>query len=150
MKFSWVALTLLGAAALAAGCNNNTYNNTPGQCNPNSGVSVAMVYPAPNSTGIPDNFSYVVLGSSSALPNNFAVAIANNTTGNGLFAFNGVGAPPSPIPTPFATPAFANPVYQASGNPGISFVAGSQLTVYFNNLTSNCVATLNLGSFRVQ
>jgi hypothetical protein len=75
--------------------------------------------------------------------------VANNTTGNTL-VFNLVGTPPNPLPTPNAIPAFANPVYQSSGNPGATFVSGSTISVYLNDANSGCVPATSLGSFRVQ
>jgi len=152
MKLSWVALTFVAGAVVAAGCGNNYNNNNFGaQCDPPNGVQVALVYPAPGSTGIPDDLGgFVVLGSTRALPSNYGVVVQNNATGNAA-GFGGVGPAPSPIPSPFATPAFASPVYQASGSLGATFVAGSQLTVYFNDLNNpNCAPTLTLGSFKVQ
>jgi hypothetical protein len=105
--------------------------------------------PAPGSTGTPDNLGVVVLGSTAALPSGFQAVLANNTTGNTV-TFNLVGTAPNPLPTPNSLPAFANPVYQSSGSPGVTFVAGSTISVYLNNVNSGCVPTTSLGSFRVQ
>lgn len=142
---------LVLAAVVLAGCNSNSGSNPPtGTCGPPVGTTVALVYPAPNSTGIPDNFGVVVLGSTAALPGGYDVYVVNNTTQNSVY-FNTVGVPPSPLPSPYATPAFANPVYQSSGNPGTTFVAGSTITVYLNNANNqNCIPTTSLGSFTVQ
>jgi hypothetical protein len=136
------------SALLLTGCNSGA-SSTPGQCNPPNGIATVLVYPAPNSTGIPDNFGVVVLGSSGVLPASFQAYIVNDTTGNPVY-YNPLGTPPNPIPTPSAVPPFANPSYAASGNPGVTFVAGSTLSVYLNDANSNCVPTLLLGSFRVQ
>jgi hypothetical protein len=121
----------------------------PPQCRPPKGVQTVLVYPAPNATGIPDNFGLVVLGSTAALPAGYQAAVINVTTQNGVY-YNVVGVAPSPIPTPNATPPFANPVYQASGNPGVTWVAGSTIAVYLNNTRSGCNPTYQLGSFVVQ
>jgi hypothetical protein len=83
------------------------------------------------------------------LPSGFQAFVANNTTGNTL-VFNLVGTPPNPLPTPNAIPAFANPVYQSSGNPGATFVSGSTISVYLNDANSGCVPATSLGSFRAQ
>lgn len=133
---------------LLSGCNTGS-SSTQGQCNPPNGISTVLVYPAPNSTGIPDNLGVVVLGSSGVLPASYSAYLVNNTTGNALF-YNSLGTPPTPLPTPDAVPPFPNPSYAASGNPGVTFVAGSTLSVYLNDANSNCVPTLLLGSFRVQ
>jgi hypothetical protein len=136
------------SSLLITACNGTSVTNPP-QCRPPSGTTTTLVYPAPSSTGIPDNFGLVVLGSTSALPSGYGASVVNITTSNGIL-FNQVGVPPNPIPTPNAIPSFANPVYQASGNPGVTFVAGSTIAVYLNNLNSGCNPTLQLGSFTVQ
>jgi len=139
----------LGAIAIAiAGCSSSN-NNNAGQCSLPSGTKTVLVYPAPGATGIPDNFGLVVLGSSSVLPLSYGTYIVNNTTQNAGY-FNNLGTAPNPLPTPNALPTFPAPVYQSSGNPGVSFVAGSSLSVYLNNTSSNCVPTLLLGSFSVK
>ncbi len=137
-----------GTALLLAGCNSGSSSN-PSPCTRPNGISTVLVYPATGSTGIPDNLGVVVLGSTAALPSGFQAVLANNTTGNTV-TFNLVGIPPNPLPTPNTLPAFANPVYQSSGNPGVTFVAGSTISVYLNNVNSSCVPTTSLGSFRVQ
>lgn len=141
---------LLGVATAVAlaGCNSNSTSN-PSPCTPPAGTQTVLVYPAPNSTGIPDNVGLVVLGSTSALPASYQAYVVNTTTQNAV-TFNLVGTPPSPIPAPNAVPSFANPVYQASGNPGAVFVPGSTINVYLNNVNSGCVPSTSIGSFRVQ
>ena len=142
-------LACLGAAAvLAAGCGGSNPSNPP-SCSLPAGTTTVLVYPAPGSTGIPDNFGAVVLGSSKALPLSFDAFVVNNTTNNGVY-YNTLGTGPNPLPSPAATPSFANPVYQASGNPGVTWFGGSSLTVYVNDTGSNCVPTQSLGSFHVQ
>ena len=137
-----------GTALLLAGCNSGSSSN-PSPCTPPNGISTVLVYPAPGSTGTPDNLGVVVLGSTAALPSGFQAVLANNTTGNTV-TFNLVGTAPNPLPTPNTLPAFAKPVYQSSGNPGVTFVTGSTISVYLNNVNSGCVPTTSLGSFRVQ
>jgi hypothetical protein len=142
-----IGLTVLVlSAALASGCNSSS--NNPPQCTPPNGIRTVLVYPAPGATGIPDNVGVVVFGSTSALPSSFDAFIVNNTTGNSGY-YNLLGVPPNPLPSPAATPSFASPVYQSSGNPGITWFAGSSLTMYLNDTGSNCVPTLNLGTIRV-
>jgi len=137
-----------GAALPLAGCNGGGSSN-PSPCTPPHGIRTVLVYTAPGSAGIPDNVGAVVFGSTAALPFGFQAVLANNTTGNSV-VFNTVGSPPSPLPAPNALPAFANPVYQSSGNPGAVFFAGSTISVYLNNLNSGCVPATSLGTFRVQ
>jgi len=136
------------SAAMAAGCGGSNSNYPPG-CSLPGGTTTVLVYPAPGATGIPENFGAVVFGSSKALPLSFDAFVLNNTTGNYSY-YNTLGAGPNPLPSPAATPSFANPVYQASGNPGVTWFAGSLLTVYVNDTGSNCVPTLTLGTFHVQ
>jgi hypothetical protein len=140
---------LFVAVAIAfAGCSNSNNNYNPGQCSLPSGTKTSLVYPAPNATGIPDNFGLVVLGSSPALPSNYNVYVVNNSTQNSGY-FNYLGPAPNPLPTPNAIPTFPAPVYQSSGNPQVSFVAGSSISIYLNN-SGNCVPTLLLGTFNVK
>jgi hypothetical protein len=136
------------AVLLLAGCNSNSSSN-PSPCAPPSGTTTVLVYPAPNSTGIPDNFGVIVVGSTATLPSSYQAYVVNSTTQNAVI-FNFLGVPPTPLPTPKAVPGFANPVYQASGNPGVSFVAASTITVYLNNANSGCGPTTALGSFTLQ
>lgn len=145
---AWGPGVLAAAVLVLAGCNGNASSN-PGPCTPPNGIGTVLVYPAPGATGIPDNFGLVVLGSTAALPASYQVYVVNNSTQNAV-AFNTLGSPPNPLPTPNAVPTFSGPVYQSSGNPGATFVAGSSITVYLNNVNSGCVPTLSLGTFRVQ
>jgi hypothetical protein len=140
----FVAIVTLAATA----CSSNVVTNPP-QCKPPSGVQTVLVYPAPNATAIPDNLPLVVLGSTSALPSGYQALIVNISTQNGYY-YNPVSIAPSPIPTPYATPAFANPIYQSSVNPGVTWVSGSTIAVYLNNSNSGCNPSYQLGSFTVQ
>jgi hypothetical protein len=140
--------SLVVAAMLLTGCNGNSTANTI-PCAPPSGIQTVLVYPAPGSSGLPDNLGQVVLGSTGALPSTYQAYLINNATQNAV-AFNLVGTPPNPLPTPDALPTFANPVYQASANPGGAFVSGSAISVYLNNANSGCVPTVSLGTFTVQ
>jgi hypothetical protein len=143
--FGWLGVT----AVLLTGCGGSTSTGSTNPCGPPSGTSTVLVYPAATSTGIPDNVGLIVLGSTVALPASYSVLVVNNSTQNSAF-FNPVGAPPNPIPNPNMVPVFANPVYQSSGNPGLTFVAGSSVSVYLNNSNSTCVPTSLLGTFSVQ
>lgn len=146
IRTSQRALLLVLTGALA-GCGGGS-SSPPPNCTPPPGTQTVLVYPAPNATGIPDNVGLVVLASTATLPSTFDTWVVDNTTGNGVF-FNAVTtSPPSPLPTPNATPTFADPVYQPSGNPGVTFVAGSTITVYLNQ-NANCTP-ISLGSFSVQ
>jgi len=139
------------AAVLAAGCGGggSTGSGGPASCTLPSGTQTVLVYPAPGATGIPDNVPQVVLGSTTALPSGFSAYLVNTTT-QIAFAFDNVGTAPVPIPTPNATPSFANPVYQNSANSGVTFSAGNSISVYVDNVNGGCVIPTSLGSFTVQ
>jgi hypothetical protein len=149
--------TLVGCYAAAAsalwiaGCGGNSSVSTSGSCALPSGTQTALVYPAPGATGIPDNFGLVVLGSTAPLPPTYSVHVVNSTRQNALL-FSNVRAAPNPLPVPNAPSPFNNPVYQASVNPGQTFVSGTTVSVYLNNESgsSYCLSTLNLGSFMVR
>ena len=143
---------LLGVAAVVvAGCNSGATSGTSSPCGFPVGTSSVLVYPAPGATGIPDNVSVIVLGSTAALPGAYGTLLVNNSSQNSVF-FNQVAAAPNPLPLPNAIPSFANPVYQSSGNPqgSVTFVAGSSVSVYLNNTSGACTPTLLLGTFTVQ
>lgn len=139
------------AAALTACVAEPNAVNTPGSCSPPGGAAVTLVYPAPNATAIADNFSAVVLASSTALPTNFEtyVSQAAPTPVNAVY-FGTVTAAPSPLPTPNATPSFTNAVYSASNSSGIAWPATSTLNVYLAVSGSTCLPTYFLGSFKTQ
>ncbi len=148
MRTTWVGLSIALALVLA-GCNGNG-SNSISQCTPPNGIGTVLVYPAPNASGVPDNFGVVVLASTAPLPPSFQVYVVNNSTQNSVL-FNILGTAPNPLPSPNAPATFANPVYQSSGAPaGTSFVPGSSISVYLNDSGSNCNPSLSLGTFRVQ
>jgi len=89
-------------------------------------VQVALIYPAPGSTPIPDAFTQVIIAASGALP------------------------AASPFPSPAATPPFANPTYYTSTNGGYTFASQTLLTAQINDLNSNCTPGSSLGSFTTQ
>ena len=146
-----LALSVAGVGVALAACSSN--NNTP-TVNPNlpcGGVSgpVALVYPAPGSTGIPDNFQGVVFGSQTTLTANYQAFVvpAGSSTGTYL---NFVAPAPNPLPSPNATPSFANPIYQESSSGGLILPAATQIGVYLNDANSNCVPSALLGTFTTQ
>jgi hypothetical protein len=151
MRALLAGFSAAASALLLAGCGGGNSLTTSGQCAPPSGTQLALVYPAPGATGIPGSFGLVVLGSTAALPSSYQVHVVDNAHQNALL-FGNMSAPPNPLPTPNVAPAFSDPVFQASVNPGRTFAAGSTVTVYLNNESGNsyCLATLDLGSFVVR
>jgi hypothetical protein len=120
---------------------------------PPTGVTTVLVYPAPGATGVPDNFGQVILGSSGAgLPSTYQAFVFDTTGGVNGFYFNGVTQAATPLPTPAATPAFLNPVYQSSSSTDLyPWPQGHTLNVYLNDQSNqSCTPQTSLGSFSVQ
>ena len=142
-----VGITLLSACS---GNDDNNFNSAGLQCGAPSG-QVALVYPAPGSTGIPDNFQGIVFGSSASggLSGGYQAVVvpAGSSTGQQLAT---VANAPSPLPSPYAVPSFANPVYQESASEGLVLPAATQISVYLNDLGSNCQPSKLLGTFTTQ
>ncbi|HEX3467407.1 MAG TPA: hypothetical protein VHT05_04945 [Candidatus Elarobacter sp.] len=145
-------LAILGgvAAASLAGCGggNSTGPNVPiVQCVLPTGTQAALAYPAPSATGVSDSPGQVVVAASPALPSNWQVVLAYG----GVFAYESVLNPisQSSVPTPYATPTFANPTYESSGLSG-PLPSGATITVLLNNESSSCNGYLQLGTFTTQ
>jgi len=148
VKASFVAVFgVLAVGAALAGCGSTSSNPPLVPCTPPAGVQVALIYPAPGSTAIPDAFTQVVIASSGALPATFDVALSYATGG---VLFGTVLPAATPLPSPAATPPFANPVYYTSNNTGFTFAAGTQLTAQINDTNSACTPGTSLGSFTTQ
>lgn len=143
----WLGLTAIAATLAACNSSNPFVSPTPGPtCNPPSGTQYALVYPAPNSTAIPDQFGQIIIGASPALPSSWNVVTSTviaNTPGGTFQTFTGT------LPSPNATPAFANPTYQSSSFSGLTF-AGEVVNVYLNNTASTCTPLGPIGSFTTQ
>ena len=138
-----------GAAALAAcGGNPNTYNSAGLTCGAPQGT-VALAYPAPGATGIPDNFQGVVFASTNGLTSSYEAVVVPAGSSQGT-VLAPVATAPSPLPSPYATPTFANPIYQESASDGYLLPAATQISVYLNDANSNCSAQKLLGTFTSQ
>jgi hypothetical protein len=147
-----VLFAVVAATAGMAACNSSS-NSALTPCVPPTGVTTVLVYPAPGSTGIPDNFGQVVLGSSgTGLPSSFQAVVFDTTGGMSGFTFNLVTPAASPLPTPAATPAFSNPLYQSSSSTDLyPWPQGHTLSVYLNDQSNqSCTPQTSLGSFTVQ
>lgn len=143
-------LALAAAMGLSAcGGGGSTNPPAPGPtCSPPSGTQTALVYPAPNATGVPDQLGQVVIGASPALPSSWNVVLVRASTGGSLGGGNFTAAP-QPLPTPNATPPFANPVYQSSSF-GNSVFGGLVLQVFLNDTASNCTPVGPIATFTTQ
>ncbi len=146
----FVILAITAVAVSLAACNNgNTNPPAPGPtCSPPNGIQSALVYPAPNSTAIPDSFGQIIIGSTAALPSSWNVVVTTAISPAGVGGGNFTTATP-PFPTPTATPSFASPVYQTSSFSGGNF-PGEVVTVYLNNTSTTCTPLGPIGSFTTQ
>jgi hypothetical protein len=150
-------LAIAGAAMSLAGCNNGSSPSVTPTLGPTctlpAGTQVALVYPAPGSTGVVDGNGEIVIGASPALPvnqsgENWDIWYSDAVTGGAFASLNpgtSLTTVAPPFPTPNQTPSFANPVYQEQSS-GVQFAASQVVTVYVNNTASNCTP-LQIGTF---
>ena len=109
---------------------------------------MALAYPVPGASGVPDSPGQVVIAASTALPNSWQVVLQ--------FPYGGLlpedllnTVAPAAVPTPYATPSFANPVYQSSGLTS-ALPAATTVNVLLNNQASNCNSFPSVGTFTTQ
>lgn len=146
-----VIFALFACAVSLAACGGGSNNTPPAPgptCSPPSGTQFALVYPAPNATAVPDAFGQIIIGTSPALPSSWNVVVATAISPNGVGGGT-VQTAATPLPTPNATPSFANPVYQSSSFSGGTF-PGEVVSVFLNNTSSNCTPLGPVGSFTTQ
>jgi hypothetical protein len=136
MRHLYRSLTAAAAAALLSACNGNYYSSPGPPCGAPQGT-VIVAYPAPSSTGIPDNFPGVIFASTHALFSSYQAIVVPNGSSVGTPLFPVAMFTP-PLPTPNQTPSFANPIYQMSAANGYILPAASSISVYLNDLNSNC------------
>jgi len=143
MKLRVVLFAGLVALAVFAACNSGSTNNTPAAPCTIPAASSAVVYPAPNATGVPDAFQQIIIAVSSPLPGTWDAVIQYPIAGvtNTVYGNPVVSVSP-PFPTPNATPSFANPVYQSSSFPAnLVLPSGVQVNVFLNDLNNGCTPT---------
>jgi hypothetical protein len=136
------------ACALAA-CGGGVSNSTPAvtQCALPAGTAVALAYPVPGASAVPDAPGQIVIATSTALQNTWHVVLnQSNGTSTGEGVVETIVA--SAVPTPFATPSFANPTYQASLLTG-ALPSATTITVLLHNQSVVCTG-LSIGSFTTQ
>jgi hypothetical protein len=146
---SAAVFTIVAALVALGGCNSSSTSNPPPPplCGAPSGP-VSLAYPAPGSTGIPDNFSGVIFVSKNGLYNSYQAWLA--LPGASLpVVLQPVANAPTPLPSPLATPSYANPIYQMSSSGAVVLPAASKIGVYLNNANSSCTASYQ-GSFTTQ
>ncbi|HTZ55544.1 MAG TPA: hypothetical protein VMB20_10820 [Candidatus Acidoferrum sp.] len=152
----FVASVLATSAVAFAACGgggNTITNPTPGPtCAP--GTTVQMIYPIPGATGVPDAPQQIVFAVGTALPNIWNAYLSNASSGNGTV--NGYTAgvqtiTAAQVPSPSATPSFANPVYQSVTLSGsLAPPTGTTWYVWINDTAGNCTPLGPLGSFTIQ
>jgi hypothetical protein len=150
-----IILFALVAAAYTTACTGkfatSVLGNPNSSCEPPAGMETVMAYPAPNSTGVPDNFGEVIFASTALLNPPYRAYVVDNTNGGTIQAnFGDVStyAWTAAIPSPAASPPFNNPYYQSSPNTGIVIPSGHNVTVYLAQ--QQCNPNTSLGSFTVQ
>ena len=148
----FVASALATCAIAFAACGGSpTTSATPGPtCAPNT--TVQLIYPIPGATGVPDAPQQIVFAVGTALSSNWDAYIAPNSNGNnGGYTNTLQTITASQIPSPHATPSFANPVYQSvTLSASLAPPTGTTWYVWLNNLAGNCTPLGPLGSFTIQ
>lgn len=112
-----------------------------------AGVQTQLLYPKPGATAVPDAPQQIVFAISSPLPTWGAALLPPSGAGIYANAFQTITA--GQVPTPSATPSFANPIYVSSSLPG-SLPAASAIGVYLNDLNSSCIPVTTGASFTTQ
>jgi hypothetical protein len=145
-------LALCALTFAACGGNGNTFTNpTPGPtCSPNT--TVQLIYPIPGATGVPDAPQQIVFAVATPLPSIWDAYIAPSSTGsNGGYTSGLQTIPATSIPSPHATPSFANAVYQSVTIGGsLAPPTGTTWYVWINDTAGNCAPLGPLGSFTIQ
>jgi len=149
-------LGTLAAAAILAGCGGsgaysaaNSATPTPAPtpsvaCTPIAGEQVALVYPppgpSPSASFLPYSQGIIIAAAPNPLPTNYYVYATSSlvTPPASPIPANGgtMTAPPSPFPTPFTDPGYANETFQYSPNGIFATNPGATWTTYLAN--TNC------------
>ncbi len=148
--FVGLGLSLCAVVFAACGGGATVLEPTPGPtCSPSE--TVQMVYPIPGATGVPDNPQQFVFVVAAPLPTYNAIFNSVNSLSGGFATYATMATiTPGQVPSPAATPAIANPVYQSITLPRGLSPSGSTWYVWVNDTTSNCTPLGPLGSFTIQ
>jgi hypothetical protein len=147
---------LLGAGGIAAlsvlvaACGGNNNNNLgPTYCgNP---ARLVLIYPAPGATSVPvgTNAVYVAAPQSLGPSTTYDLAVLGpGGSGSNTNTFSSVSA--SAVPSPAASPGFANPHYYVSAPIGFPLSPATEYAVYFNDTANFCTPNVVLGNFTTQ
>jgi len=152
MKVAWRSAPVIVACFSLAACASptaNVTNFTP--CALPAGVSAALVYPAPGSSGNTTSPAQVVIAANGTLPATSYLLLSfpfNSITGSARFGSQ-IGSVSPPFPTPNGTPSFANPTYYGSNfsySP-TALPGGSTITVSLNDTATACAPGVTVGTF---
>ena len=138
----------LGLAACGSFNGSVPTPPNPSTCVLPTGVQTQLLYPIPGATGVPDAPQQVVFAISTPLPN-WGAAVQPPSPNQGVYGFAFQTITAGQVPTPSATPSFANAIYVSSTLPG-ALPAASLIGVYLNNLGSDCIPVTAGASFTTQ
>jgi hypothetical protein len=148
-------LGLLTAAGLLAACTN--YNNnvapigTGSNCGgPPSANQLEVLFPKPNARRAPATLGNIYVSTKGQLPpsNSFNFLLVQS---NGAQTFTSVffGINKGQIPSPHATPSYANPIYYATSLPSGYFIGPSQtVNLIWNDGGTGCTPHSLVASFK--
>lgn len=152
----FVACALATSAVAFVACGgggSSNINPTPGPtCSPNT--TVQMIYPIPGATGVPDAPQQIVFAVGTPLPSIWNLYISNAANAQGTVSgYTGAGfqtITAAQVPSPAATPSFANPVYQSVTLSGPLAPAATTWWIWVNDSAGNCTPLGPVGSFTTQ
>ena len=148
----WLGVALAGFALSACGGGYNTVASVPPNCVPEP--NTFLVYPANNSTGVPDQLQQVIVASNPAFPANVWNIVLQYNNGGAPFQIGGsafVTVQP-PFPQPNATPpsSLTNPIYQSSNFQQNLLLPPATVVQVFANATNSDCNPAFIGSFSTQ
>ncbi len=140
----------LAAAVLLAACGGGGSSSTTPSVPCTLPAPLAMLYPIPSATAVPDSpqqFVFATQSSGSLAGFNAYVNTLNSLSGAGQTIATAAQIQASQVPQPAATPSFSNPTYWsitlASG-----FSARQTVYVWLNNTNdATCTPAGPIGSF---
>jgi hypothetical protein len=132
-----IVLSALTLGALT-GCDAGSSGSPNNTCNGSAIPTMALVYPAPGATGVPDGNFTLVIGSSFGIVGTIGIA------GNNLAA----ASVPSPLPSPYATPQPQATVSAYAVPP----LAGGKTYTVVDSIAAGtpCAAQQTVGQFTTQ
>jgi hypothetical protein len=160
MKSSIGAFAALCAvAALLAACNGGNNVSQPPGTGTNCGGppnSLQVLYPIPNSKGIPPGLGNIYVSTKGQLPsNNFFNFLLDTSNGSSWFTGTFTGISLKQIPMPHATPSYPNPIYYASSVTGPSGSYGpigpnQVVDLFWNDGGTGCTPNFVVSAFKTK